>query len=749
MKIKKQITVILFVLSISSFFQLTNAQDVRKVIDFNKNWLFEQDDWIGYYHGSWMNWDETNWIPVQTPHSFNAEDTFDPEQGYYRGFAWYRKHFHISNLEKGRILKIHFGAIGNESEIWVNEKFMGKFTTGYTPIEIDITEVVNWKIENIIAIRVNNLHNDEIPPGRWRMDYNVYGGIYREVNLLSLSPIHLIETDHFITTPKVSEKLSEISVSTSIKNNFDEDKKVTVKCELSDGNKVLINVSKIFTIPANQSVPIKNILAEIKDIELWSPDNPKLYSLEVSLKENGATIDNLVTKIGFRNFHFDAEKGFFLNGKHLKLRGLNRHQCYPGLANAVPERFQIEDAVLLKELGANYVRCAHYPQHTSFLDACDSLGLLVYEEVASWQHIGGDAFIKHMDYMMDGMIRRDRNHPSIILWGMMNEGHSFKMFEKMYKTAKELDPTRPVSYAENHIDMGIKDVTVFQPDILGLNYNLDNYDKFHEEYPNISILNTECTNADKTKMGDLENQLASTFKIKKDLDFINERDFIAGACIWGFHDYGTEYRPVWPIQTSGVVDKYRNFKEAAYYLKSRWTDQPFVHISGHWNYDGKEGEIQDVYVWNNCDKVDLFLNGKKVIKTRDNLWKIPFQQGELKAIGKKGKIKVEKVLRTAGKAEKVICSTTDNSIKADGFDAILVKAQIIDSNGNPVLLNNKNTTFEIIGPGNLIGIGGKTIVENVNGLANILVRSAGEKGTIFIVAKVDGLESGKIVITAE
>lgn len=729
--------------------QITAAQDSRKVIDFNENWLFEQDDWIGFYHGSWMDWNESTWIPIRTPHTYNAEDTFDPIRGYYRGMAWYRKHFIIPESEKGRILKIHFGAIGNESEIWVNEQFLGKFTTGYTPIEVDITDVVSYESENVIAIRVNNLHNDEIPPGRWRMDYNVYGGIYREVNLLSLSPIYLQENELHATTPLVAESRSEVSVSVAIQNTSDEDQSVTMVCALYDGNKEKVSVSRRITLPANQLVPVKNISAFVEDIQLWSPENPKLYTLNVTLLQDEQKLDVLETKIGFRTFSFDATKGFVLNGKPTKLRGLNRHQCYPGLGNAVPERLQIEDAVLLKELGANYVRCAHYPQHVSFLDACDSLGLLVYEEVASWQHIGGDQFIGHMDYMMDGMVRRDRNHPSVILWGMMNEGRSYKMFEKLSRTARELDGSRPVSYAENHIDHGVEAGTVFQPDVLGLNYNLDKYDKFHELYPHIPVINTEATNADNAILGNLESQLKATFRIEKDLDFVDQRPYISGICIWGFHDYGTNYKPVWPMQQSGVVSEYREFKEAAYFLKARWTTAPFIKIAGHWNHAGQEGKLMEVYVWNNCDNVDLFLNGQKLKNEGGKLWNVPYQAGELKAIGKKGKEKVEYMLRTAGAARKISCSSKDVFLKSDGFDAMLVNALLIDKNGNPVSIHDGIISFEISGPGKLVGIGGSSEVQTAQGSANILVQSTGKKGKVTVTAKSINVESGTIVLTAQ
>jgi beta-galactosidase len=344
---KKLTYILLPFLLLNAFPIHVQAQDSRRVIDFINNWLFEQDDWIGFYHGSWMNWNESTWIPVRTPHTYNAEDTFDKERGYYRGMAWYRKHFRIPESEKGRVLKIHFGAIGNESEIWVNEQFLGKFTTGYTPIEVDISEVVSYEDDNVIAIRVNNLHNDEKPPGRWRMDYNVYGGIYREINLLSLSPIYLEENTFYVTTPKVEEGLSKVSVSASVRNTTNEEKTATLQCILLDGSEERANFSRDITLPPNQLVPAKDITASIKDIELWSPGNPKLYTLKVILVNEATKIDVLETKIGFRTFSFDAEKGFVLNENSMKLHGINRHQCYPGLGNAVPKRLQIEDAVLL------------------------------------------------------------------------------------------------------------------------------------------------------------------------------------------------------------------------------------------------------------------------------------------------------------------------------------------------------------------------------------------------------------------
>ena len=736
----------IFIVLVAS--QSAHAKQIRVINDFNRTWLFEKDDWVGLHNASQMSWDDSKWQHIRLPHSWNAEDTFDSQRGYYRGYGWYRKHFNIDPTLQGKIIHLHFGAIFTQAQIWVNEIYFGEFSTGYTPIDIDVTKALKWDGDNLIAIRVNNIHNDNIPPGRWRMDYNCYGGIYREVKMIILSPLHLVEDELFVTTPTVSQKQSHIHVNVKIKNQSSSTKTGRVRCRLFDGDVLVAEFSQSVRLPAGLMISVPKLDARIRSIRLWSPKNPHLYSLRVTLFENEKPTDDLEQKIGFRTFSFDAEKGFFLNGELLKLRGLNRHQGYPGLANAVPVRLQIEDANVLKQLGANFVRCSHYPQHPAFLSACDSLGILVYEEVASWQHIGGNPFIEIMNRMLDGMIRRDRNHPSIILWGMMNEGRSVKMFQKLQKTAHRLDPTRSTSYAENHIKEAIALGTAFMPDVLGLNYNLKKYDDLHQNYPHLKLTNTECTNADEGVFGDFTLQIKSVLQIKSDLNFIDSRPYLGGSCIWCFHDYGTEYKPVWPIQKSGVVDVYRRFKEGAFYLQSRWRDEPFLHIAGHWTWPGDEGKNKDVYVWHNCDKVRLYLNGMEVKnKVNDHLWKVAYTSGELKAVGKKGNKTVKFRLDTAGEPQQLILNPLSKRINADGFDAVPVYAQIEDANNVGVPLQGKKVRFTISGPGKLIGIGGATSALTAAGSAAIIVQSTGRVGEIVVTAQYRDL-AGECKISA-
>jgi beta-galactosidase len=249
-------------------------------------------------------------------------------------------------------------------------------------------------------------------------------------------------------------------------------------------------------------------------------------------------------------------------------------------------------------------------------------------------------------------------------------------------------------------------------------------------------------------LGNLESEIKGTMKIKNDLDYIESRDFLAGSCIWSFHDYGTEYKPVWPIQTSGVVDMYRRYKEAAYFLKARWSEEPFIHIAGHWTWSGNKGKEKNVYVWHNCDKVELFLNGKKLTnhQVNEDFWKLIYEPGELKAVGKKTGKTVSHIIKTANDPTKIVLYSKDKILKSDGYDAFPIIAEIMDDNGTVIPTNDEIIKFTISGGAKLIGIGGKTETKTAAGSAAILIQSTGEKQEIIIQAETENLKSEKYLI---
>jgi beta-galactosidase len=480
---------------------------------------------------------------------------------------------------------------------------------------------------------------------------------------------------------------------------------------------------------------------------LWSPDEPNLYELALVAYEDGMPRDDIRIPFGFRWFRFDIDKGFFLNGRRLKLNGVNRHQCYPGLGNAVPKSLQVKDAELIKDMGGNFVRLSHYPQHPAFLDACDRLGVIVYEEIASWQYIGGRTFGENAVAMMGSMIRRDRNHPSVMLWGLLNEGRSASLFRALNDTAHREDPTRLTVYAENKPDRGKQLGTTSIPDVLGINYKLPHVDEIRALLPDAKLFSSEHTNADATVRGKFELEMKQAERISGDLDIIEAHGYMAGSALWSMHDYGTDYEPVWPVQRSGILDMYRIPKEAYYRMKSRWITSPFVHIAGHWTWTGDEGKSKTVTVWSNCDEVELFLNeislGARQAE-RVFEWTVPFGPGVLKAVGRTAEGSTSDTLTTAGPPDRIELSGEPTVLRADGVSVSVVTARIVDEKGITVPSADHEITFAVQGGATIRGIGGKPRSTAAAGLARMIVQSGLTPDDVTLTATATGLDPGTL-----
>ena len=322
---------------------------------------------------------------------------------------------------------------------------------------------------------------------------------------------------------------------------------------------------------------------------------------------------------------------------------MNRHQDLPGLGNAIPASLQSYDVELLKETGCNYVRCSHYPMHPAFLDACDRLGILVYEEIASWQHVGGELFARNARQMMAEMISRDRHHPSIIFWGLLNEGRSYDLFKSLHETAHRHDPWRMTVYAENEPEKGMELGTVHIPDVIGLNYKVPHLDELREVLKGIRLINSEHSNANIDERGGKElydhseNELWQMEKVLYDINEFSKREWMAGSALWCMHDYGTDYEPTWPMHESGVFDAWRVPKSAAWGIRARWAGEPFVRILGHWTWPGWDGRDRQAVVVSNCADVELFLNDASLGTLSgevDFRWDVAYQPGTLRAVAK-------------------------------------------------------------------------------------------------------------------
>jgi len=654
----------------------------RDTICLNQNWKFQKGD---ISDAVTKEFNDTDWETVSVPHCYNALDIYDnrnvndglyivPE--YYRGPSWYRKTVTLNKKIEGRKLFIEFEGVAITADVWVNDKFIGNHIGGYTGFKFDITDLIKFGTQNIIAVKVDNSYNYNIPPHS--ADYIMYGGIYRDVRLVAVNPL-LIADDIKITTPHVSRESASVNVKLNIKNNFQYDQSFKIVSNIVNENDEIVS-SKVVesNVPGNGIFPLEINHAEIANPELWSPSSPSLYQIVTTVFQNGEPVDEVKLPLGFRWFSFDPDKGFFLNGKHLFLKGANKHQDYYKLGIAVPDSLQIKDIKLIKDMGSNFIRLAHYPQDPSVLKACDELGLIVWEEIPIVNSVGGEEYTKNAKNMIREMIHRDFNHPSVIMWGVTNESlmgfateeAARKVYNLIYELnslVKELDPTRVSVSVHNHMkDVTVADIT----DVIGRNryygwYTMpitlfkDEVEREHREHPNwVTIISEYGVGS---KLGyHVEDPVRFDFSEEYQLLFheyylktITKSPWIAGALIWAMFDFAspTKYGNIPKINQKGTADFSRRPKDFYYFYQSQWTDEHMVYLVSHTQKkrSGLFGEEKTVKVYSNGDSVELFLNYKSLGKQTDQYvfnWKVQFQEGEniLKAVSDKdGKIVTDEI----------------------------------------------------------------------------------------------------------
>ena len=669
--------------------------------------------------------DDSGWEPVTLPHCPNAEDTFIPRRGYYRGPGWYRRRFRLQGLPAGGRVHLVLEGSGPVTEAWLGGEPLGRSVDGYTGLEVELTQALAPG-ENVLAVRVDNSHDPDVLPGREYPDYDVYGGIYREAFLVVTGPVRLPRGGLLVRTPQVSADSASVQVRVRLHAAQATEAQVRVRISDPDGRPVA-EAESVTTLPqGDHELELK--LPPLPSPRLWSPACPQLYRAAAEVSAAGRPSDRVETAFGLRWFHFDRDQGFFLNGEHLRLVGVNRHQDYAGLGHALPPRLQQADAQLIKDLGGNFVRASHYPQHPAFLDACDALGICVYQEIASWQFIGGPRFADHAEAMMRAMIRRDANHPSLILWGLLNEGRDRALFVRLNDAAHQEDPSRPTIYAENSPEKGLPLGTVGVPDVLGLNYNLEILAQLRAQLCELKLLCSEHTNAT-THYPQRYGWQAE--RISHELDLLEAEPWLAGWALWSMHDYGTDYEPSWPLQRSGVLDAWRRPKEAFHLLCARWRPEPLVHLEGHWNpVPGQP--VRTVRVYTSCDRVRLSLDGRDLGERTQGwirTWEVPYAPGCLEAVGSRDGQEVRHRVATHGPPASLRLEASAPRLTGPG-DACWLSALLFDAQGRPVLSGHYQVGFAAQGPLRLRGLGGMPQAETTLGEARMAVtaeaRGAGE-----------------------
>ncbi|MEO1029997.1 MAG: glycoside hydrolase family 2 TIM barrel-domain containing protein [Bacteroidota bacterium] len=639
----------------------TGAQN--KVI--NSGWQFSED--------------KTYWTTINVPHTWNTDDAFDDELGYRRGFGYYKKQVFVPSEERDKVHYLKFNAVNQEAMVFVNGKNVGNHQGGYTAFNFNVSQFLNYDAYNLIEVKVDNSHNVDIPP--LDADFTFYGGIYRRVEWISKQKQHFSLADFasegfYVNYYKVSEQSAGVEVKVLVDNfeNVKARNQLHFKILDADGHLVMAE-DKTLSLNKNSSDSLTIKFPEIKAPKLWSPDRPYLYKLEMALSdENGTILDSKVSNLGFRWASIDAEKGFFLNGKPIKLIGVNRHQDYEGYGNAVPLALQKEDIYLIKNMGANVIRFAHYPHARALYDLCDRLGVLVWTEIPVINLVtDSEAYFETSMNMQKAHIKQYYNHPSVVMFGYMNEIFIRLAFNrKLTDSEKENLKTKSLSLATqlenltrelapNHItvmachlnevynETGIADL----PMLLGWNLYFGWYDaqienlgpfldEQHRRFPNRAMFLSEYGPG-----ADIRNFTKHPKKFDFTTDYqaklhqsyyqqIMERPFMAGMTAWNFADFGSEFRgdAIPHVNQKGLVQYDRTPKGIYYWYKAILNDAvPFVHLATE-TLKGLtlfNEETYPIQVFSNQGKASVILNGEtfKTVQFKNGLAVIdvPFKNG--------------------------------------------------------------------------------------------------------------------------
>ncbi len=613
----------------------------RESISLNSGWEFSKGEFLK---------DIKSWQKINLPHTWNTEDPFDEKKGYYRGAAWYRKHLEFSEAQLEKHHFIHFEAVNQKAEVYLNGHLLKTHIGGYTGFYVAIDSVLQSG-QNVLLVKADNSHDKEIIP--LKGDFNFYGGIYRDVRLISLNSIHFHPGEFgdygvFVDFPYIEKESALINVRSNIFSVTSRNALLNFRL-FNDKDSLILSHNEMLNLSDGIN-KIQSVLPIINHPERWSPNLPKLYSLQLSLLDpghNGLQLDKLVIPIGFKTFRFDSEKGFFINDQSTKLLGANRHQDYAKKGNALTNSIHRQDMGILKEMGGNFYRTAHYPQDPAVLRACDSLGLLVSMEIPLDHDLtDSPRFNENCKKMLIEMIRQNYNHPSIIIWAYMNEmllGRNYERdkgeIKKIYdlalqieKIARSEDPGR-YTMIPNHGDLdlymnsGLTDIAMINAwnlyfgwyeNELGAGKFLDEY---HNKFPNKPVLVTEFgAGADPRIRSfepirfDFSQEWATRFHQENLKDFM-ERNYLAGAAVWNLADFGSENRndAVPKINSKGLISFDRNPKDVFYFYKAALSKTPILEIGAkNWDQRFFFKKEQIIEVFYNGEEPKLQLNEKEI-----------------------------------------------------------------------------------------------------------------------------------------
>lgn len=777
---------LLCILLLPAAFVCAQNQTGRQVINFDKNWSFNLGD-VNQAQG--VGLDDTKWRRLDLPHDWSIEGKFSednpakPEGGALPGgIGWYRKTFVAPDGSKVKLTYIEFDGVYQKSDVWINGHHLGFRPNGYISFRYDLTPYLKCGGQkNVIAVKVDNSMQ---PNSRWYSG----SGIYRHVRLVTVNKIAVDQWGTFVTASKVSETKVNISVQTIIRNQEAKKDKYKLVTGLYDMAGKAVGGQVVNELSINDSLATaKQDLSVIKP-RLWSPDDPALYKVVSKIMSGKTVLDTYTTTIGIRNFYFDIDKGFVLNGKSVKIKGVCMHHDLGCLGAAMNIHALARQLKILKEMGCNAIRTSHNPPSPELLDLADSMGFIVMDEAFDCWEKAKEKYDYHLFFKqwhkrdLEDQVLRDRNHPSVVIWSIGNEipeqsdSSGFRIAKDLAVIVHKLDSTRPVTAANNHPDTKNQIIKSGAIDLVGYNYHHNDLVGFHERYPDKKFIGTETTSALETRgiydiPSDSIRRWSDEDKQPMNTDFtvsaydnvstpwgstheetwkiIKKYDFLSGMFIWTGFDYLGEPTPyTWPARSSyfGIVDLAGFPKDVYFMYQSEWTNKPVLHLLPHWNWE--PGKTVDVWAYyNNADEVELYLNGKSLgvkKKQADDLhvmWHVKYEPGILRAVSRKNGVEVLSTeVKTAGVPTSIQLSVDKWILKAGDADLAFITAKLLDKEGNLVPFAKKKITFKVTGNAFIAGVdnGDPTSHEpfkadcryTFNGLALAVIQARQQRGPV-------------------
>jgi beta-galactosidase len=769
-------------------FTFGHGTDPARDLGFGKS----QDDFAktGDFKFAKIGFDDSKWRSLNLPHDWAVELPFVRDEalqshGYKplgrrypeTSVGWYRKEFEIPASDAGRRINVEFDGAFRDVLLFVNGCFVGRNDNGYAPFRFDITDFLAVGAKNCIVARVDASFGDG-----W---FYEGAGIYRHVWLTKTDALHLARWESTVRPEATDGKAVNLQLAAVVVNEGKNLETAAVSWQILDAAGKMVTGARaaVQSFDAGRQAHFE-AYTQLSDPELWSVDEPNLYSAIVTVETSGKPRDAERVSFGVRFLRFEADHGFFLNEKPLKIQGTCNHQDHAGVGAAVPDRLQAFRIGVLQQMGCNAVRTSHNMPTPELVAACDRMGVMMMCETRQMSsNPEGLA-------QLETMVKRYRNSPSIILWSIGNEEwhlqndeaeQGAKIAATMVRRCHELDPTRVVSAAVNGDNSkGVSEAL----DIIGFNYNLKFPDDYHKQHPTMPVYGSETASTVSTRGVYQTDPLRNTLSAYDEnhpewaelaeewWSFYGTREWLAGGFAWTGFDYRGEPTPYgWPSINSnfGIVDMCGFPKDNFFYYKAWWTKQPVLHLFPHWNWEGREGDEIPVWVHSNLDEVELLLNGKslgrqKVPRLGHVDWKVRYEPGTITAHGwKDGKLALTEERTTTGPAVALRLTAERTEIDADGEDVAILTVSAVNSQGRAVPTADVLVDFKVTGEGALIGVGNgdPNCQESdkeprrslFSGLAQAIVQATKTAGTIEIVASTkarnNSVAAAKIAITAK